>query len=58
MTIRIAIIGASAGLLHGARAVLALPGRTCDMLGPGWWQQHGRMSPGAIGVGQWQIGSP
>ena len=32
-------------LLHGTKAMLALPGRTYDMAGPGWQQEHWRMNP-------------
>ncbi len=38
-------------LLHGTKAMLALPGRTYDMLGPGWQQEHWRMGLGARGIG-------
>lgn len=38
-------------LLHGTKAMLALPGRTYDLLGPGWQQEHWRMGPGARGIG-------
>lgn len=38
-------------LLHGTKAMLALPGRTYDLLGPGWQQEHWRMGPGVRGVG-------
>jgi hypothetical protein len=38
-------------LLHGTKAMLALPGRTYDMLGPGWQQEHWRMGPGTRGLG-------
>ena len=27
-------------LLHGAKSMLALPGRTYDLLGPDWQQEH------------------
>ncbi len=37
-------------LLHGTKAMLALPGRTYDLLGPGWQQEHWRMGP-VRGVG-------
>lgn len=37
-------------LLHGTKAMLALPGRSYDMAGPGWQQEHWRMGPGR-GVG-------
>ena len=37
-------------LLHGTKAMLALPGRTYDLAGPGWQQEHWRMGPGR-GVG-------
>ena len=33
-------------LLHGTKAMLALPGRTYDMAGPGWQQEHWRMAFG------------
>ena len=32
-------------LLHGTKAMLALPGRTYDLAGPGWQQEHWRMGP-------------
>ena len=32
-------------LLHGTKAMLSLPGRTYDMAGPGWQQEHWRMNP-------------
>lgn len=32
-------------LLHGTKAMLALPGRTYDLKGPGWQQEHWRMGP-------------
>ena len=32
-------------LLHGTKAMLALPGRTYDLLGPGWQQEHWKMGP-------------
>lgn len=32
-------------LLHGTKAMLALPGRTFDLKGPGWQQEHWRMGP-------------
>jgi len=39
-------------LLHGTKAMLALPGRTYDMLGPGWQQEHWRMGGrGTRGLG-------
>jgi hypothetical protein len=38
-------------LLHGTKSMLALPGRTYDLLGPGWQQEHWRMGPGVRGVG-------
>ena len=31
-------------LLHGTKAMLALPGRSYDLLGPGWQQEHWSMS--------------
>jgi hypothetical protein len=37
-------------LLHGTKAMLALPGRTYDLLGPGWQQEHWKMGP-VRGVG-------
>jgi hypothetical protein len=30
-------------LLHGTKAMLALPGRTYDLAGPGWQQEHWKM---------------
>jgi hypothetical protein len=33
-------------LLHNTHAMLALPGRTYDMLGPGWQHEHWNMGPG------------
>jgi hypothetical protein len=38
-------------LLHDTKSMLALPGRTYDLLGPGWQQEHWRMGPGARGIG-------
>jgi len=38
-------------LLHGTKAMLALPGRTYNLLGPGWQQEHWRMGPGVRGIG-------
>lgn len=38
-------------LLHGTKAMLALPGRSYDLLGPGWQQEHWRMGPGVRGIG-------
>jgi hypothetical protein len=38
-------------LLHGTKAMLALPGRTYDLLSPGWQQEHWRMGPGNRGFG-------
>ena len=38
-------------LLHGTKAMLALPGRTYDVAGPGWQQEHWRMGPGTRGMG-------
>jgi hypothetical protein len=38
-------------LLHDTKAMTALPGRTYDLLGPGWQQEHWRMGPGARGIG-------
>jgi hypothetical protein len=37
-------------LLHGTKAMLAIPGRTYDLLGPGWQQEHWKMGP-VRGVG-------
>jgi hypothetical protein len=37
-------------LLHGTKAMLALPGRTYDLLGPGWHQEHWNMGPGRKGM--------
>jgi hypothetical protein len=38
-------------LLHGTKAMLALPGRTYDLLGPGWHQEHWNLGPGRKGMG-------
>lgn len=38
-------------LLDDTKSMLALPGRTYDMLGPGWQQEHWRMGPGIRGIG-------
>ncbi len=38
-------------LLHNTKSMLALPGRTYDLLGPGWQQEHWRMGPGVRGIG-------
>ena len=38
-------------LLHGTKAMLALPGRTYDLLGPGWQQEHWSLGPGRKGMG-------
>lgn len=38
-------------LLHDTKSMLALPGRTYDLLGPGWQQEHWRMGPGIRGIG-------
>lgn len=38
-------------LLHDTKSMLALPGRTYDMLGPGWQQEHWNMGPGRKGMG-------
>jgi hypothetical protein len=38
-------------LLHDTKSMLALPGRTYDLLGPGWQQEHWRMGPNNRGVG-------
>jgi hypothetical protein len=32
-------------LLHDTKSMLALPGRTYDLKGPGWQQEHWRMGP-------------
>ena len=32
-------------LLHGTKAMLALPGRSYDLKGPGWQQEHWQMGP-------------
>jgi hypothetical protein len=37
-------------LLHGTKAMLALPGRTYDLAGPGWQQEGWSLGPGR-GVG-------
>lgn len=37
-------------LLHGTKAMLALPGRIYDLAGPGWQQEHWKMGP-VRGVG-------
>jgi hypothetical protein len=38
-------------LLHDTKSMLALPGRTYDLLGPGWQQEHWQMGPNVRGVG-------
>jgi hypothetical protein len=38
-------------LLHNTKIMLALPGRTYDLKGPGWSQEHWRMGPNNRGVG-------
>ena len=38
-------------LLHDTKSMLALPGRTYDLLGPGWQQEHWSMGPGHRGLG-------
>ena len=38
-------------LLHGTKAMLALPGRTYDLLGAGWQQEHWTLGPGRKGMG-------
>jgi hypothetical protein len=38
-------------LLHDTKAMTALPGRTYDLKGPGWQQEHWRFGPGARGIG-------
>lgn len=32
-------------LLHGTKSMLALPGRTYDLAGPGWQQEHWSLAP-------------
>jgi hypothetical protein len=32
-------------LLHSTKSMLALPGRTYDLVGPGWQQEHWNMAP-------------
>lgn len=38
-------------LLFNTKSMLALPGRTYDLLGPGWQQEHWRMGPNVRGIG-------
>ncbi|MFB3778382.1 MAG: hypothetical protein ACE141_12265 [Bryobacteraceae bacterium] len=38
-------------LLHDTKSMLALPGRTFDLKGPGWQQEHWRTGPNNRGVG-------
>jgi hypothetical protein len=38
-------------LLHNTKAMLALPGRTYDLLGPGWHQEHFKLGPNTRGLG-------
>ncbi|MBB5716834.1 AGE family epimerase/isomerase [Sphingomonas aerophila] len=38
-------------LLHDTKAMLAMPGRTYDMLGPGWQQENFGLGPGGRGRG-------
>ena len=38
-------------LLFDTKSMLALPGRTYDLLGPGWQQEHWRLGPGVRGIG-------
>ncbi|MGD0156333.1 MAG: hypothetical protein ABSB50_09550 [Terracidiphilus sp.] len=38
-------------LVFDTKSMLALPGRTYDLLGPGWQQEHWRMGPGVRGIG-------
>jgi hypothetical protein len=38
-------------LLHDTKAMLALPGRTYDLLGPGWQQENWRMGPNTRSFG-------
>jgi hypothetical protein len=39
------------GLWGHQKAMLELPGRIYDLLGPDWLQEHRRMGPGARGIG-------
>lgn len=38
-------------LVFNTKSMLALPGRTYDLLGPGWQQEHWRMGPQVRGIG-------
>jgi hypothetical protein len=38
-------------LPFNTKSMTALPGRTYDMPGPGWQQEHWRMGPGVRGIG-------
>jgi hypothetical protein len=38
-------------LVFDTKNMLALPGRTYDLLGPGWQQEHWRMGPQVRGIG-------
>jgi hypothetical protein len=38
-------LGVARILLHGTKAMLALPGRSYDLKGPGWQQEHWQMGP-------------
>jgi hypothetical protein len=38
-------------LLHDTKSMLALPGRTYDLLGPGWQQENWRMGPNTRSFG-------
>jgi hypothetical protein len=38
-------------LVFNTKSMLALPGRTYDLLGPGWQQEHWRMGPNVRGIG-------
>jgi hypothetical protein len=38
-------------LVFDTKSMLALPGRTYDLLGPGWQQEHWRMGPDVRGIG-------
>jgi len=38
-------------LLHDTKSMLGLPGRTYDLKGPGWQQEHWRMGPNIRGIG-------
>lgn len=38
-------------LVFNTKSMLALPGRSYDLLGPGWQQEHWRMGPNVRGIG-------